>query len=69
MAIPLVFNEISSKVNKNIHELVNTVVMWAKVVVVLLELHIETAALQQLKAEIPVAVSCRTAPSEFSLHV
>jgi hypothetical protein len=39
------------------------------VLVVLLELHIETAAIQQFKAEIPLAISCRTTTSEFSLHV
>lgn len=39
------------------------------VFVVLLELHIETAAIQQFKAEIPLVISCRTTTSEFSLHV
>jgi hypothetical protein len=39
------------------------------VLVVLLELHIETAAIQQFKAEIPLAVSCRATTSKFSLHV
>jgi hypothetical protein len=39
------------------------------VVCVLLELHIETAAIQQFKAEIPLAIGCRTTTSELSLHV